>query len=455
MKNNLWNEVLAYDLDAPMSEYGFSTRLAKENYWTKNFTKKAILEYKKFMYLAATSELMVSPSEIIDVVWHEHLIFTQSYKELCDMLGKQIQHVPSTHNKEDFEKFRAAKERTRKLYLKEFGEQPEDIWIFSSMYDSLQLKKANIKIRTFIIIGIFVFSILVVPAYYLLAPLYVQIGNPDFIFYYLSLAGVSFIALNIYNKNESSKIIEGVHPSSFLFHLHPLEIVFLKTRKLYRVIDGTLNQLIVSKKIIASEGTIELVKDSEFKTLEAYQIIETIRATKKMPYQSLINILKNKAVFSNYKNTVDAVSKYFIKSAKFGRLFYINFITLGVLLLFGFIRLLTGILRDKPVTQITILLLLLTISIAFFLQRLSRQVVSQIVPKYYDRQHKKNIKTQQETSSEWEWNYAFYGISVLHPSLFEMESHKNAHSWNSSDVGSSSDSSCGTSCSSCGGCGGD
>jgi len=71
-----------------MSEYGFSTRLANENYWTIDFTKKAVAEYKKFKYLAATSELMVSHSEIVDVVWHQHLIFTNSYSELCRMLGK-------------------------------------------------------------------------------------------------------------------------------------------------------------------------------------------------------------------------------------------------------------------------------------------------------------------------------------------------------------------------------
>ena len=53
MNTELWNKIIDYDFDSPMREYGFSTRLANENYWTKNFTKKAILEYKKFMYLAA------------------------------------------------------------------------------------------------------------------------------------------------------------------------------------------------------------------------------------------------------------------------------------------------------------------------------------------------------------------------------------------------------------------
>ena len=87
MDNLLWNKILEFDLDSPFSEYGFSTRLADENYWTKNFTTKAILEYKKFMYLAGTSDFMVSPSEVIDTVWHQHLIYTQSYNDFCQLLG--------------------------------------------------------------------------------------------------------------------------------------------------------------------------------------------------------------------------------------------------------------------------------------------------------------------------------------------------------------------------------
>jgi hypothetical protein len=59
MNTILWNVVLAYDFDQPLSEYGFSVRLAKENYWTQAFTQKAILEYKKFMYLAATQDAIM------------------------------------------------------------------------------------------------------------------------------------------------------------------------------------------------------------------------------------------------------------------------------------------------------------------------------------------------------------------------------------------------------------
>ena len=39
MNTDLWNKILQFDFDNPPSEYSFSTRLANENYWTKDFTK--------------------------------------------------------------------------------------------------------------------------------------------------------------------------------------------------------------------------------------------------------------------------------------------------------------------------------------------------------------------------------------------------------------------------------
>jgi hypothetical protein len=48
MNTTLRNNILDFDLDHPVSEYGFSTRLEHENSWTINFAKGAIIEYKKF-----------------------------------------------------------------------------------------------------------------------------------------------------------------------------------------------------------------------------------------------------------------------------------------------------------------------------------------------------------------------------------------------------------------------
>jgi hypothetical protein len=99
MNKELWYKIQQFEFDSQVVEYGFVTRLANENYWTKDFTEQAIVEYKKFMYLVVTSEFMVSPSEIVDTVWHQHLIFTQSCQDFCALIGKQIQHIPSTYRK--------------------------------------------------------------------------------------------------------------------------------------------------------------------------------------------------------------------------------------------------------------------------------------------------------------------------------------------------------------------
>ncbi len=137
----LYDRITTFDLDSPMSEYTFSIRLAKENFWTRKFAAKAIVEYKKFMYMAAISDAMVSPSKIVDTVWHQHLTFTQSYSDLCQLLGKNIQHVPSTRSRFDAERFTNAKKKTIELYKNEFGTPPKDIWEYETMYDSLNMPK--------------------------------------------------------------------------------------------------------------------------------------------------------------------------------------------------------------------------------------------------------------------------------------------------------------------------
>jgi len=106
---SLWNSVRSFNLDESDDPYNFSVRLAFENKWSQYATQQAIIEYKKFMFLAATSNNMVSPSEIVDIVWHQHLIFTQSYNLFCALLGKRIEHIPSTHNPDEKLKFTQAK----------------------------------------------------------------------------------------------------------------------------------------------------------------------------------------------------------------------------------------------------------------------------------------------------------------------------------------------------------
>ena len=173
-----WQDIQQFDLEGAISEYGFSTRLAYENKWSINFTKRAILEYKKFMFLAATSNTMVSPSEIVDIVWHQHLIFTKSYNDFAAVLGKRIDHIPSTHHDGEKEKFGQARKQTLIRYEIEFGTPPSDIWQQHSFYDPLIKDKKNWSTNPLFIVGLAVACLLYFPLYIALKPTIVQIDNP-------------------------------------------------------------------------------------------------------------------------------------------------------------------------------------------------------------------------------------------------------------------------------------
>ncbi len=458
MNTSLWTSILNFNFDEPLSEYGFTTRLAKENYWTRNFTGKAILEYKKFMYLAATSDFMVSPSEIVDVVWHQHLIFTQSYSDFCSILGKTIQHVPSTHNKSDFAKFQQAKERTTKLYLQEFGEQPKEIWEYSDMYASLELPKADFKLRAAIIISILLTIVLIAPFYLLLRPLYVTIGNPDFMYGFLGIAVTSFIVLKLYNGIQLKKIVYSFRDFSFVYNLHPYEMIYLKTGKMEHVIHSSLNAFLKEDAVlIKNDNTLKLNTDKPPETVEEFSLMETFRQLGTPYYPVLLRNLLLKPVYSNVKNSMEAFKKYILKSVPFGKVFYINLAVLLLVFELGIIRLLTGMEREKPVTLIFMVLLMFIVVMVIFLRRLTNKITMKILPSFYEA---KVLPFKKELKSP-EWSYFIAGHTMLAASFVPLVNHverRGVDSSGSSDSGSSSSScgsSCGSSCSSCGGCGGD
>jgi hypothetical protein len=49
----LWAKLLAFDLDGG-AQLSFSKRLARDNGWSVAFAQRVVLEYKKFVFLAAT-----------------------------------------------------------------------------------------------------------------------------------------------------------------------------------------------------------------------------------------------------------------------------------------------------------------------------------------------------------------------------------------------------------------
>jgi hypothetical protein len=127
----LWQAINAYDIDAADAALPFSRRLARDNGWSTDFARRAIAEYKRFIYLACVSGRTVTPSEEVDSVWHLHLIYTRDYwNRFCAALLKRpIHHGPTEGGKAEADRYRDCYRETLDLYRIEFGTAPpDDMW---------------------------------------------------------------------------------------------------------------------------------------------------------------------------------------------------------------------------------------------------------------------------------------------------------------------------------------
>lgn len=148
MKKELWLRLQHYHFDnlvpphlvdrvaakfggADASTKAFASKLARKLGWTSGFARRVIGEYKKFLYLGVVSERAVTPSKVIDQIWHEHLLFSRGYREFCrDVLQREFDHHPELLPvDEQTSVFKAQYDATLALYVAEFNRTPpEDIW---------------------------------------------------------------------------------------------------------------------------------------------------------------------------------------------------------------------------------------------------------------------------------------------------------------------------------------
>ena len=128
---DLWARIRGFPIDDPDAVIKFSDKLAMENNWSAGFTRRAIEEYKRFIFLCSISPTGASPSEVVDEVWHLHLTYTRNYwNEFCrQTIGKEIHHHPSKGGASEKERFQNWYKETIELYRDVFGESPPiDIW---------------------------------------------------------------------------------------------------------------------------------------------------------------------------------------------------------------------------------------------------------------------------------------------------------------------------------------
>jgi hypothetical protein len=90
-----------------------------------NSSRELLIEVVKFMYLVSVFDIKLSPSLIVDLGWHEFILFTKAYQRFCNQeMGRFIHHVPDDDNASN----NRAYLKTIQCYINQFGQPPEYIW---------------------------------------------------------------------------------------------------------------------------------------------------------------------------------------------------------------------------------------------------------------------------------------------------------------------------------------
>ncbi|HHB81191.1 MAG TPA: hypothetical protein ENK83_05520 [Aliiroseovarius sp.] len=122
---DLWTHLKIHPLVAPDHEDAFIAKLMQSQSWSPAQARRAIEEYRRFLYLTQVMDSEATPSEPVDAVWHLHMTYTRDYWDrLCKgVLARALHHLPGGGEAE-MPRFRAQYAETKRWYALEFGEEP-------------------------------------------------------------------------------------------------------------------------------------------------------------------------------------------------------------------------------------------------------------------------------------------------------------------------------------------
>lgn len=126
-----WERIKVAPIGTENALSDFTSRLAKENGWSRRHAARVVMEYRRFLFLAVHAGHPVTPSLDVDQAWHLHLVFTRSYWQhwCAELLGRALHHEPTTGGLAEEAKFRRQYERTLESYRCLFEEEPPvDVW---------------------------------------------------------------------------------------------------------------------------------------------------------------------------------------------------------------------------------------------------------------------------------------------------------------------------------------
>ncbi|KAJ3048414.1 hypothetical protein HK097_010550 [Rhizophlyctis rosea] len=105
--------------------------LLKQQSLSTDTMQKRIEEYRRFLILKIYHRdlhaAILSPSPLVDEIWHYHLLDTVSYMKMCEAIAMFVHHDPLGGQNDAARKLRL--KLTVSLYAEFFGEEaPDEVW---------------------------------------------------------------------------------------------------------------------------------------------------------------------------------------------------------------------------------------------------------------------------------------------------------------------------------------
>ncbi len=128
-EQELWHRIEQHDFEPP-HPLNFTRRFARDHGLSLDETRLAISGYKRFCFLAIISTTQMTPSELVDEVWHQHLTYSRDYWDIwCgQVLQKPLHHDPTPGGPAAQQHYRECYARTLALYEQFFGFPDVRLW---------------------------------------------------------------------------------------------------------------------------------------------------------------------------------------------------------------------------------------------------------------------------------------------------------------------------------------
>lgn len=371
---DLYQRIQAFDFDKVDVKITFTQRLQREHRWTAAYASRVVDEYRKFLLLAMVAGHKIIPSDQVDQAWHLHLTNSRSYwDELCPkILGKNLHHEANPGGRSEQINHHQGYQQTLASYELIFGQTPpEDIWPSVELRFGRDVHFVRVNSRQYWLIPKLKvnWKRYVLPISFITLP-FLLVGCEGLL---PSFDGESFLSLYMFlwlTVSYISKVLRNKKCFPEYTGLSPEELAYLAGGA-KRVIEVGLAKLIEQGKIKLNDDKqsfrlmnvpLDNLSELEKRIIWEIQVTENNGATTAplnwehyFDITSITNSIKQKGL-AKIRPTHPA----YVKPA-------ITYL-FAPLIILGMARLIHGVLLDKPIGFLIILLILTALSLIWFLK---------------------------------------------------------------------------------------